>query len=31
LFVAYWTRSLYHAVLGEKPAVLTISTGIIIF
>jgi len=31
MFIAYWTRSFYHAVLDKIPVVLTISVGIIIF
>ena len=30
MFIAYWTWSFYHAVLGEKPAVLTIPVDLII-
>ena len=30
MLVAHWTWSFYHAVLGEKPAVLTIPVDLII-
>ena len=30
MLIAYWTRSFYHATLGEKPVVLTIPVDLII-
>jgi hypothetical protein len=30
MLIAHWTWSFYHAVLGEKPAVLTIPVDLII-